>query len=58
MPNDGDMSLAPIPTMFPNATIKTIKGGTFVAAGQLVNYNIQPKEHQTGMVDLAIYLTH
>ena len=57
MRKDGDMSLAAVSTMFPNATVKAIKGGTFVA-GQFVNYNIQPREHQTGMDNLAIYLTH
>lgn len=55
MSNDGDILLAPVvPTMFPNSTIKTIKGGTFVAAERYTNYNIQgsSKEHQTGMDNL------
>ena len=47
----GDVSLAHVPTMFPNSTIKTIEGGTFVAAEQYLNYNIQAKEHQAGMSD-------
>jgi len=53
MSNDGDtLSLAPVPaSMFSNATIKTIRGGTFVAAKKFVN--IQAKEHQTG-----IWITH
>jgi hypothetical protein len=56
MSNNGDRSLkGPVSTMFGNATIKTIKGGTFVAAGQFVNYNIQAKEH--GMDNLVIHLT-
>jgi len=49
--NDGGVSLAPVTTMFPNSTIKTIDGGTFVAAEQYLNYNIQAKEHQAGMSD-------
>jgi len=42
--------------MFPNSTIKTIKGGSFVAAEQYVSYNIQAstKEHQKGMDNLHI----
>jgi len=56
MSNNGDLSLeGPVPTMFPNATVKSIKGGTFVAA---VNYNTQAKEHPTSMDDLAMYLTY
>lgn len=55
MSNDEDMTLAPAaPTMFPNSSIKTIKGETFVAAEQYTNYNIQgtSKEDQTGMDNL------
>jgi len=52
MSNDGDNSLASIATMFSNATITTIKGGTFV------NYNTQGREHHLGMDNLAIYLIH
>jgi len=35
--------------MLTSATIRTITGGTFVAAEQYLNYTIQAREHPAGM---------
>ena len=50
--NDGGVSSAPGPAIFPNSTITTVQEGSFVAAEQYLNYNIQAKEHQAGMNNL------
>jgi len=47
--NDGGVPLAPVPAMLSNSTIRTITGGTFVAAEQYLNYTLQAKEHSAGM---------